>query len=302
MSRNDKRLPLAGVILVLTALTVIAACVLIRLENGRILRHSREVCAAVRETITGASAEIGDRLGSGRIADLPFAVHIYSHRGGAEGIAEEHSMAAYDYAVSCGSFNIEQDIVVSADGTLYVSHDLSPYRMTGTDRLYSDMTDDEIDSLRTHGGGSIIKLSDVFDRYGSDVNYIVELKDGGAVGAFADMVREYAYEDIVVAQCFEPEVLRELEDIFPDMKKLYLCYTQSDVDAGLAADYADIVSAPAACMNESNCEAAHERGKEFNVWTLDSDEQIETAIRLGVDSYFTNYTKRAFELEREFRR
>ena len=55
------------------------------------------------------------------LSDRKLADHVYSHRG-SKG-SNEHTFEAYDEAIKAGSHNIEQDVVVSRDGTLYVSHD-----------------------------------------------------------------------------------------------------------------------------------------------------------------------------------
>ncbi|MEO1781207.1 glycerophosphodiester phosphodiesterase family protein [Enterococcus diestrammenae] len=65
-------------------------------------------------------------------------------------------------AIQYGSKYIEQDLVTSKQGTLYVSHDLSAKRLTGVDKQFSDMTDVEINVLKTIIGESILSLRDVF--------------------------------------------------------------------------------------------------------------------------------------------
>ena len=229
------------------------------------------------------------------------AGHVYSHRG-ASGEETEHTFAAYDLAILYGSRYIEQDIVISGDGTLYVSHDLSALRLTGEDALYEEMTDSEIDALRTEDGQSVLRLSDVFDRYGRSVTYVIELKgEGETTDAFATIVRDYGFQDAIIVQSFHPDVLETLESLFPDMPKLFLCSDQKDFDAALDAPYADILSVSKSLMNRGNADAAHEHGKEFNVWTLNSAAEIRNAIELGVDTYFTNFTAKALALEAKYR-
>lgn len=224
---------------------------------------------------------------------------VIPHRG-ASGEEIEHTITAYDLALEYGATQLEQDIVTSKDGTLYVSHDLSAKRITGVDKLYADMTDREIDALRTEDGQRILKLSDVFDRYGSSVTYVVELKDKGAQAElFAALVKEYGMEDHIVVQCLEPSVLEALEAVFPDMPKMYLVSDRARFNAGLELNYVDILAVSKNLMSQENCDIAHDCGKRFSVWTLDSTEEIEAAIALNVDSYFTNYTGRALTLERE---
>ncbi len=107
------------------------------------------------------------------------ASHIISHRGsGSEEL--EHTYVAYDLALLYGSKNIELDVVVSADGTLWVSHDLTAKRITGIDKAYLDMTDEEISNLKTIASGeSIHKAQEVLDKYGANIYYTIELMDRG---------------------------------------------------------------------------------------------------------------------------
>ena len=102
-------------------------------------------------------------------------------------------------------------------------------------------------------------------------------------------------------QCLELQALKDLEEYYPDMPKLYIVKDQSSFDYGLTKEYVDIIGVRKNLMSSSNCDKAHDSGKEFNAWTLDTDEEISSAIKMGADSYFTNRTDRAIELEKEYR-
>lgn len=233
--------------------------------------------------------------------------HIYAHRA-SSGTSLEHSFTQYDQAIADGARYIEQDIVISEDGTLYVSHDLTAARMTGTDREFSDMTDDEIDQLRTYEGERTLRLSDVFDRYGTDIDYVIELKrtDQRTIDAFTELVKEYGYQDRIIVQCFYLETLRRLEETFPDMPKLYLVQYPYHLNEGFEAPYVDIVSVEMSMMTEENADRAHEKGKLFSVWPLTdegavfSDDELRRAIDIGVDTYFTDDVKQAMTIEETY--
>jgi len=227
--------------------------------------------------------------------------HVISHRG-ASGEEIEHTLAAYDLAVLYGSKNLEQDVVISKDGTLYVSHDLSANRLTGVNREYSEMSDKEIDSLSTEDGQRILKLADVLSRYKGAVTFVVELKSSGETAAFVGAVKAAHVEDSVIVQCFDLNTLEEVEAICPDMPKMYLISKQEAFDLAVNTPWIDIVAVDASLMDADNCSLAHQAGKLFNVWTLDTAEEIKHAIDLGVDSYFTNYTAKALALEKEYRK
>ena len=230
------------------------------------------------------------------------ASHVYSHRG-TEGFYE-HSFKAYDEAISAGSQNIEQDIVISSDGELFVSHDLNAWSMTGVDAPYSSMSAEEIDGLTTRAGYKVLRLSEVFDRYGKDVNYIIELKtsDDETVSAFESIVDKYGFEDNITVQSADTDVLRILEKQYPNMPKLFVCKGLQAFYDSLDMPYVDIVSVSIdrGLMTESNCEAAHDHGKLFSAWSLSMESSIRAAIDMNVDTYFTNDTPLAISLEREY--
>ena len=77
--------------------------------------------------------------------------------------------------------------------------------------------------------------------------------------------------------------------------------SQSTFDQACDEPCVDIVSANASngLMNQTDVALAHSKGKQINFWTLNSTKDIITAIQIGDDSYFTDYTGKAFELEKE---
>lgn len=225
------------------------------------------------------------------------AGHIICHRGAA-GEEIEHTFAAYDRALSYGAVYLEQDVVLSAEGTLYVSHDSSALRLTGEDRLFRDMTDREIDSLSTENGEPIHSLQAVFDRYGRGVMYVIELKeDGSQTDAFARIVRENGLADRIIVQSFRAECLMELEAVFPEMPKMLLVSDRQSFEAACAVECADLIAAKSHMGTEEYLRQTHRLGKQFCLWTLDTPRQITAAMDLGVDFYFTNYPGLAMELE-----
>ena len=285
-------------ILILTTLVAVAAGALIR--RGMVLRD-----AAAHETadqLADSSEDLNDGIVPS-VSDLSGVLateHVYSHRGSA-GI-NEHSFAAYDAAIEAGSRYIEQDLVLSSDGVLFVSHDLNAAAMTGVRAAYANMSAETIDGLSTYAGGKILRLSEIFDRYGRTINYVIELKspDDSLIRAFTDIVDHYGYEDIITVQSKWTEVLADLDTYYPDMPKLYVCKNQTDFRNALDLPYVDTISVRYDLMTESNCEAAHSSGKLFSAWTLDTEALIISAIRMGVDTYFTNDTPLALALETQY--
>lgn len=286
---------------------LIIMLIMCMLSGAWILKYVKEAARQRDETLEQIAAEVTSP------SDIPGAVSeevlekwmtaepVYSHRGSAG--PNEHSFEAYDAAIKAGSHNIEQDIVISKDGTLYVAHDLSAAPMTGVGKLYSNMTDAEIDSLKTKAGANVLKLSDVFEKYGDSVHYLVELKseDDATIEAFKKEVDDHGVEKLVIAQALDTAVLDKLEGIYPEMPKLLVVKTPAALRQAMESENVDMVGARVQFVTEANCKEAHERGKKFVGWPLDSEYEIKHAIDIGTDAYFTNNTERALKLEKKYR-
>lgn len=282
---------------------------ILKVQSKQIAAEEGAAAAAAGREIAGAAekiAEAADRARKEMTSELA-ADHIFVHRD-SSGARLEHSFPQYDAAIEQGARYIEQDIVISADGTLYVSHDLSAARMTGDSRAFSGMSDGQIDALRSFEGEKILRLSEVFDRYGTSIEYVIELKsaDRRTIDAFSALVDQYGLQERIIAQCFDLDALQVLEEIYPDMRKLYLCMQQQDLRRGCEAACVDIVSAELQLLSEENVKLVHDSGKQCNVWaraesgSVLGEKQIRQAIDLGVDSYFTDDVELAFRAEKGY--
>lgn len=227
--------------------------------------------------------------------------HVYSHRG-ASYERYEHTFEAYDLAIAQGSKQIEQDVVVSADGTLYVSHDASITLSDGTTVSFDSSADSEIDEWKRQDGNHVLQFADVIARYGNSVTYVVELKQAkGVAEAFEVLLQGLDDSYCVVVQSASPDVLSMFHGIRSGVTTLLLVQSQAALDDACSLSHVDTVSAYKRLMTEANVKKVHESGKLFNAWTLDTMPEIEGAIRLGVDSYFTDCTAKAISLELAYR-
>ncbi len=290
------------IIIVLLLLCVVAAVYII-LHFGASKDESAEATANETVEETPAEEEVAEPSQEelDAAATEKAASHVYSHRGSAG--EDELTIAAYDRAVEAGSKYLEADIVVSASGTVYLAHDDQAFDMTGYNGFFSGMTDGQIDELETKAGNKIIRLKDLFDKYGDSVTYLVDIKYSSSrnIDAFTEIVKEYGYEKNVIAVSSYFNALSPLEEEFPDMEKLYVCQDAATFDLALGKEYVDIISVPAELMTADYLEAAHNNGKKFSVWTLNDEKEISDAIDLGVDTYFTDDSALAIRLEKEKR-
>ncbi len=222
----------------------------------------------------------------------------YSHRGDSIDHVE-HTWSSYDAAIRKGSGNIEQDLVLSKDGTLYVSHDENALRITGVNQEYRNMTDRQIQTLRTANGEQIHSLEDVFGRYGKTVHYIVEVRPvQEEVVKFIEIVKTCGMEENITVQCKDTALIRELRNAFPRMPVLYLAMDLNDVQLGLTDPDIDIVSVNRKWISSEMGEWIHSYRKLYSVWTLDTEEEIRRAQAAGVDIFFSDDTALAQRMTR----
>jgi glycerophosphoryl diester phosphodiesterase len=176
--------------------------------------------------------------------------------------------------------------------------------MTGYNGMYEYINSETVDELRTDAGNPVLRLSQVFDKYGKDIHYVIELKDrrDACTKAFEDLVDKYGYSDIIIVQSMYPEVLEALDEKYPDMPKLLVCWNQSAFVRNLDEPYIDMFSlkADAGLMTESNCGLAHQSKKLFGAWKLNDEDSIKRAIDIGVDNYFTDNGALALSIEKDY--
>ena len=231
------------------------------------------------------------------------ADHVIAHVGGS-GYAADYSFDAFDAVIADGITHIEQDVVISKDGTIYVCHDVTAQRLCGDERLFRNMTDAEIGALTTVNGNKFITLDAVFDRYKGNekIIFVVELKDQTATDPFLALVEKHNLQRRCIVQSVNYMPLKTCKTTLPFMRTLYLAKDQIDFNIMLSQYYIDIISLQQASLSAENVAAAHEAGKLFNTWVCDNEEEISRAILAGADTYFSNYPQQAMRLEGELRK
>ena len=142
---------------------------------------------------------------------VPPQFRIIAHRG-ASAYAPENTMAAFELAARMGVTQVELDVQLTQDGQLALCHDTTLDRYGHGPRGVEEMPWPELAALDMgswfspflHGGEPMIRLDDLFDRFGVDLTYHVELK-GSAPGLAAATYRtiaEYGLEERCVVTSF----------------------------------------------------------------------------------------------------
>src|ERR671921_703986 len=239
------------------------------------------------------------------------------HRG-ASAYAPEHTFAAYDLALEQGADYIEIDLQMTADGVLIAMHDKTLNRTADAPEgvperycrgLVSKKTLEQIKQCDVgswfgpeYAGEQIPTLEEIFQRYGTGVNYYIETKNPEASpGMEEELLRlmdkygltEPAEENWqVLIQSFSAESLIKIHEINPDLPLIQLYWAgtsksiQRDLDA--VSEYAVGIGPYKKDVDAALVEAAHEHCLAVHPYTVNTVEEMEALIALGVDGMFTN--------------
>ena len=270
---------------------------------------------------------------------------ISAHRSGA-GQYPEETLAAFRGCVEDSAAQVdyfEFDLHMTADDVLVLSHDATLDRVSDAaavfgaegvlvrdktlaelktlnmaaqfvtdagDAPYADLHGDDVpDELR------ILSLDEVLDYLTSvgEYRYIIEIKDGGAVGlAAADRLyatlKERNLLDRVIIGSFRDEVAAYITENYPDTHrsaspdeviKFYLAALTNKQD--FICDY-DVLQLPFGSPESSYginlgtatiINYAHANNLAIQYWTVNSEKDMAYLASIGADALITDYPDRA---------
>lgn len=232
---------------------------------------------------------------------VPFLDHplplAFAHRGGALE-AEENTMAAFAHAASLGYRYLETDVQASRDGIALVFHDDSLDRLTGAPGRIDDLTHSDISRLRTRAGHPIPRLDELLDAF-PDLRVNIDPKSDRAVEPMVEAIRRCHALDRVCVGCFEVRRTLRARRLLGER----LCWSPSHVGVariwfagwGLPLGGWDfpVVQIPPSfrglpLATRRFVAAAHARGTQVHVWTIDDPAEIERLLDIGVDGIMSD--------------
>ncbi len=224
-------------------------------------------------------------------------IEVTAHRGESTK-HPENTMSAFKGAKEVGADWIELDVQQTKDRQIVVSHDLNLARVTGVNKDIIDMTYEEISKL---DAGSLFSeefkeekiplLEDVlkFARE-NNIKLNIELKPTGKEIDFErqviELIKKYNFEDMCVVTSLVYNVIENTKKMDPNIQTLYVM----TVAIGDITDlkHADSFSVEATNVNEELLSKVHNEGKKLFVWTVNTEENINDMIDLGVDNIITD--------------
>lgn len=222
--------------------------------------------------------------------DRTHRIPVFAHRGFVENGMVENSFDSFDEAIENGCPQIELDIRTSSDGVYYVSHDATLEKVADIDERVDAMTSEELDEVTMVNGESFHRLTDVFERYGDSVYYLIEFKESNAsANAFYNVMAQYPeLASRVEVQSFYSGILERLETVLPSMFKQLLVGHEATLTKHLNDDYIDSFAVAKHMTTDENIDAVHDAGKEIWSWAPDSSGAITEEIIDGVDGVITD--------------
>lgn len=234
-------------------------------------------------------------------ASFPFLDHPrpipFAHRGGALE-AEENTWAAFERAIALGYRHIETDIQASRDGVAVVFHDDTLERVSGQPQPVGALDWTDLRKLSTREGNRLARLEDVLSA-SPGCCFNLEPKSDAAVRPIAEAVVRCNALDRVCVGSFDQRRVKRLRALLgPD-----LCWSPAHFDVtrvwlagwGLPTGTFSfpVVQVPRfyrgiEVVTRRFVEAAHARGIDVHVWTVDTEEEMDEMADIGVDGIMTD--------------
>ncbi|MCU0260432.1 MAG: glycerophosphodiester phosphodiesterase [Ilumatobacteraceae bacterium] len=219
---------------------------------------------------------------------IPFA-----HRGGA-GEEPENTLPAFARAVAMGYVYLETDVHATADGVLVAFHDPDLSRTCGRPGRIDELPWSEVAAARVHDREPIPLLEDLLSAF-PDARINIDCKADSAVDALVAAIRRTGCIDRVCVGGFSDRRLRRLRaELGP---ALCTSYGPGQVAAlrawgrapggGLAAQV-PVRQGRVTIVERRFLRAAHARGVQVHVWTIDDAAEMDRLLDLGVDGIMTD--------------
>ncbi len=231
--------------------------------------------------------------------DAPTPIAM-AHRGGAiEHV--ENTLPAFQACVDMGYRYLETDVQITADGTLVAFHDATLERVTDRTGRLDALTWDELSEARIGGREPIMRLEDLLSAW-PDVRFNLDVKAAGVLAPLVRLVHRLGAADRICLGSFSDARIAAARRLFgpavctslgPRGVAALRLSSYSPRAAGLVRIQAGCAQVPLqlggrALVDERFLAAAHARGLQVHVWTVDDPDEVRTMLDLGVDGIMTD--------------
>ena len=207
-------------------------------------------------------------------------------------------MAAFEAAVALGFRYLETDAHATSDGVLVAFHDDHLDRLTGGTGVLGDLPYDAVREALVRGRDQIPLLEDLLTAW-PDVRINIDPKHDAAVEPLIDLVERTGTVDRVCVGAFSDRRLARVRDrlgpavctsMGPRQVARFLAASRG-LPAGAfsaACLQVPVRRGPVPLVTERVVAAAHDRGLQVHVWTVDDPDEMRDLLDLGVDGIMTD--------------
>ena len=242
---------------------------------------------------------------------IKFPVLVIAHRGfSAE--APENTLSAFRKAIEVGSDMVELDVQLSKDKEVVVIHDEILGRATNGQGIVADLTLRELKELGAgfrfapqFSGEGIPTLKEVLELVKGRISVNIEIKSPSqgqySVGELADRTWQEVKNSKMVKQVifssFNPIALERIKAIEPRARVALLYhndwYLLQEVTGGKSWS---VLNLRRNFLTKGKITKIHREGMKVNVYTVDSEGEMEQFIRWGIDGIITNQPGRLIKI------
>jgi glycerophosphoryl diester phosphodiesterase len=225
---------------------------------------------------------------------IPFA-----HRGGAaDGL--ENTVAQFRRAIETGYRYLETDVHATRDGKLVAFHDATLDRVTDGAGRIADLPWSDVRRARVGGKEPVALFEELLETF-PEARWNVDLKDEPALHPLLDLIaRTDAWDRVCVGSFSEARVVRAQRLAGPRLATSYgtrgvlnLRLRSWGVPAALrrSAIAAQVPEAQSGIqvVDPRFVRAAHARGLQVHVWTINDADRMHRLLDLGVDGIMTDH-------------
>ena len=208
---------------------------------------------------------------------------IIGHRG-ASAVALENTIAAFEAAIAAGADGVEFDVRLSRDGVPVIIHDDTLSRTHGVRRRVVDLTAEE---LRSVGVPSLRELFELMS--GNSLLLCLEIKsrEPELPELCCRMVREFGFEERVIVECFDLDVLRPIQLRTAALFEPRIYPDRNLIERALAVG-ATVLALHHKLAKAMLVEKAKAASLMVVVWTVDDSAWVAQARLMGIDALITN--------------
>lgn len=280
-------------------------------------RHLRAGCLLVLLPVCLAAAGCG---GEGGTPIAPESIGYFdgagvrnmAHRGGS-GIAPENTLFAFEAGLAAGATILETDVHTTSDGRIVILHDETVDRTTDGYGPVNGMTLAEVKELdaayrfTTDGGVTypyrgrgirIPTLEEAFERFPRErFNIEIKQRNPPMEEALVELVHAMGMTRQVLIASMDDIVLERVRALDPsiatnagplEILRFVRAYPNTPPEGPVKARAFQIPDWVAFLLPRIVSQA-HESGIEVHLWTVNTREDMERAIALGVDGIITDY-------------